>query len=89
MWEGVEATINGIPTASPLPNDTLVTQESGRGVGTFKQLVDRLGEELYTGIDANHASIASAEFAGCGLSDYGVVDFVVNAERYHGDLKDD
>jgi hypothetical protein len=51
-------------------------------MGTFKQLVDRLGEELYMGVDANHAGIASGTIAN------DVIDLIVSIERQHGDLAD-
>ncbi len=74
------ATITSIPTAAPLPNDTLVTIPSGLGNGSIRPLVTNRAT-LVGAAGRDHADIADAVSAGT------VGPWIVAAERANGDLK--
>jgi hypothetical protein len=74
------ATITGVPTAVPQPNDTLVTIESGFGVGSLGPLVTNT--RSFTGAEGrNHGSIADAGVART------VIPWIISVEKSIGDLK--
>lgn len=89
-WKTVKIGVMvGIPTEEDTLNDTLVTEPSGRGVGSFQEkVVASQGSEWYEWLKVNHASVGGRYIADEDdwYSGAGVSKWIVQAERNNGDL---